>query len=201
MEIDLALAPVSDPPTSTLSPQVFLEWGRGLMTGAPVQESLKTLGNLNRIFYDGAARGRMESAQAVYRVRWWSPVEANNEGGLYWGVTEIKPGKVGDEYFMTRGHFHANRTRAEYYGTISGNGMLLLMDAERRMSSESMSPGSLHYIRGQYAHRVVNVGNEPLVFWACWPSDAGYDYESVAERGFGVRVVERNGQPVVIANE
>jgi len=64
-----------------------------------------------------------------------------------------------------------------------------------------MSPGSLHYIRGQYAHRVVNVGGEPLLFWACWPSDAGYDYESVAERGFGARVVERNGQPVVIANE
>jgi glucose-6-phosphate isomerase len=48
---------------------------------------------------------------------------------------------------------------------------------------------------------VVNVGDEPLLFWACWPSDAGYDYATIATRGFGARVVERDGQPILIAHE
>jgi glucose-6-phosphate isomerase, archaeal len=129
------------------------------------------------------------------------PVSAGTEGGLFWGVTILQPGKVGDEYFMTHGHFHANTTRAEYYVTVSGSGMLIRMDAERRTWGEPMAAGSLHYIHGEHAHRVANVGKVPLVFWACWGSDAGYDYGTIAARGFGARLVERNGQPVFVTGE
>jgi glucose-6-phosphate isomerase, archaeal len=143
----------------------------------------------------------MDPNREIYRVRWWSPVSPGTEGGLFWGVTTLKPGKVGDEYFMTHGHFHANSTRAEFYATVSGTGMLIRMDASRRTWGERMSSGSLHYIRGTEAHRVANIGSEPLVFWACWGSDAGYDYGIIAERGFGARLVERDGQPVFVLAE
>ena len=115
-----------------------------------------------------------------------------------WGVTVLQPGKVGDEYFMTHGHFHADRTRAEYYATVAGKGILLRMDDQRKTWGEEMSPGSLHYLNGQHAHRVVNVSDEPLVFWACWGSDAGYDYGTIRDCGFGSRVVEKGGQPVIV---
>lgn len=171
------------------------------MAGEAVQESARTLGDLAKIFHDGVAQARLDPTREIYRVRSWMPVSPGTEGGLFWGVTVLQPGKVGDEYFMTHGHFHANPTRAEYYATVSGSGMLIRMDAGRKTWGEAMAPGSLHYIHGAHAHRVANTGHLPLVFWACWGSDAGYDYGSIAERGFGARLVERDGQPVFVAGE
>jgi glucose-6-phosphate isomerase len=43
---------------------------------------------------------------------------------------------------------------------------------------------------------VVNTGGVPLRFVACWPSDAGHDYEIAAGKGLGARVLQRNGEPV-----
>ena len=180
---------------------VSLDWCRGLMTGSPVQTSSKTIDNLKGIFHDESARSRMESTREVYSVQWWSPIAAGSEGGLFWGVTVIRPGMVGDEYFMTHGHFHANRSRAEYYGTVSGKGMLIQMDSDRKTWGEPMSSGTLHYIRGEFAHRVANTSSEPLVFWACWPSDAGYDYRTIADRGFGARLLEHNGEAVLVCHD
>ncbi|MGA2806551.1 MAG: glucose-6-phosphate isomerase family protein, partial [Terracidiphilus sp.] len=98
----------------------------------------------------------------------------------------------------THGHFHLKRDRGEYYGTIGGKGMLVLMDQDRVTTADVMFPGSLHFIAGGIAHRVVNTGDEPLLFWACWPSDAGHDYGSIKAEGFGARVLYRDGGPVLI---
>jgi glucose-6-phosphate isomerase len=38
-----------------------------------------------------------------------------------------------------------------------------------------------------------------LLFWACWPSDAGHDYASIRTAGFGARVLLRSGGPAVIS--
>jgi glucose-6-phosphate isomerase, archaeal len=181
------------------APKVFLDWS-GSMTGAEIKESSKTVGDLHRIFRDAAQGAGVDSKEIVYRVQWWAPVNPGVAGGLFWGVTAIEPGKVGDEYFMTHGHFHADRTRAEYYGTVSGKGMLIRMDEDRKTWGEEMSPGSLHYIDGRHAHRVANTGDEPLIFWASWPSDAGYDYATIAERGFGSRLISKEGRPEFIPN-
>jgi mannose-6-phosphate isomerase-like protein (cupin superfamily) len=115
------------------------------------------------------------------------------------GILPYLRGVVGEEYFMTRGHFHARRDRAEYYSTVSGNGMLVLMDEQRRASVQIMEPGTTHYIPGSIAHRVVNTGDCPLRFLACWPSDAGHDYATIDEQGFSLRVVRRDGRPELVA--
>jgi glucose-6-phosphate isomerase len=144
---------------------------------------------------------RMDPNTIVYRVKWCAPVPEGTEGGLFWGTTVIEPGRVGDEYFMTHGHFHANRQRAEYYSCIEGEGMLIMMDVSPQTWTEPMSPGSLHYIPLNVAHRVANTGQSPLKFVACWPSDAGHDYESIHQNGFGARLVARNDRPVLIGTE
>ena len=182
-----------------LNPPVLLDWCRGLMTGEPVQESFKTLNDLKSVFRDLSALNNLDPGREVYRVRWWAPAKSGTEGGLFWGLTMLQPGKVGGEYFMTHGHFHANRTRAEFYGTVSGSGVLIQMNAERRTWGETMTPGSLHYVRGENAHRIANTGSVPLAVWACWPTDAGYDYQSIVDRGFSARLVESDGKPVFIA--
>jgi glucose-6-phosphate isomerase len=182
-----------------MTPKVCLDWG-GLMKGPEVKESSRSLGDLRGIFRDGAQASAADPARIVYRVQSWNPVNTGVPGGLFWGVTTIEPGKVGDEYFMTHGHFHADRTRAEYYGTVSGEGMLIRMDDERKTWGERMSAGSLHYIEGRHAHRVANTGDTPLIFWACWPSDAGYDYATIKTHGFGSRLMDKNGRPELIPN-
>jgi glucose-6-phosphate isomerase len=45
---------------------------------------------------------------------------------------------------------------------------------------------------------VANTGSEPLVFIACWPSDAGYDYATIERRGFSARLLQRDGVPVLV---
>jgi glucose-6-phosphate isomerase len=99
---------------------------------------------------------------------------------------------------MTHGHFHLKRNRTEYYGTIEGQGALILMDENRETRMELMSAGSLHFIPPNTAHRVANIGNVPLRFVACWPSDAGHDYESIRDEGFGARLLNVNGRPMLV---
>ena len=92
---------------------------------------------------------QMSPDTLLYEVTCHLPVEEGTPGGLYFGITRIYPGKVGDEYFMTKGHFHANMNRGEYYWGVEGEGRLIMMDQNRRVWSERMFPGSLHYIPGR----------------------------------------------------
>ena len=179
------------------SAPAFVNWSDGSLQAPGVRSSEKKLGQLEHVFHDHEAWTKLDPQTIVYRVWWWEPVALGTEGGLLWGTTEIQPGRVGNEYYMTHGHRHAIRDRAEFYGTVNGAGLLLLRDESGRTWSEPMTPGSLHYIAGHVAHRVINTGNVPLRFVACWPSDAGHDYDIAGGKGFGVRVVEENGNPVM----
>ncbi len=162
-----------------------------------IERASKTVGALAHVFHDEAARKAIDSSEIVYAVEYWKPVAEGTEGGLYWGNSTVFPGLVGDEYFMTRGHFHHRRDRAEYYVTVSGTGLLVLMDEQRRPDVQEMSPGTTHYIPGHTAHRVVNTGETALTFLACWPSDAAYDYATIEEHGFSVRILRRDGRPEI----
>ena len=99
---------------------------------------------------------------------------------------------------MTHGHFHARADRTEFYSTIEGTGALILMNDQRKTWVEEMSPGSLHHIPPRTAHRVANTGTTPLRFVACWPSDAGYDYDAIRTRGFSARLLSVNGSPTLV---
>jgi glucose-6-phosphate isomerase len=174
-----------------------VNWADGAIDVPGRRVSEKKLGQLKSVFHDQAAFEKLDPETVVYRVWWWEPVAGGTEGGLFWGTTEIQPGKVGDEYYMTHGHRHSIRNRAEFYGTVAGTGRLLLRHESGRIWFEEMTPGSLHYIAGHVAHRTINTGEVPLRFVACWPSDAGHDYDIAVGKGFGARVVEENGTPVL----
>ena len=169
-----------------------------LLTGENVKCDTRKLSDLENIFLDKKAFRNMNLQQTVYNVSSLLPVKENTPGGLFFGITTIYPGKIGDEYFMTKGHFHSNLDTAEFYWGVEGEGMLIMMNKDRNVWAERVFPGSLHYIPGKVAHRVANTGYQKLVFSACWPSDAGHDYESIAKDGFAMRLMEKNGVPVLI---
>jgi glucose-6-phosphate isomerase, archaeal len=179
-----------------------VDWASGLLdTNADVRESTKTLGQLEAIFANADALRRMDPATVVYRVQAWCPVPEGTEGAQFWGSTVVEHGQVDGEYFMTHGHFHARRDRTEYYGTVEGQGALILMDENRQTRMEPMSPGSLHFIPPHTAHRVANIGKVPLRFVACWPSDAGHDYDVVRKQGFSARLLNVNGTPTLVRSD
>lgn len=178
-----------------------MDWRKGLLSGASVQESVKTLGQLKNIFMNEHASESMNPNTVVYRVQAWCPVPQGTEGAQFWGTTVIEPGLVDNEYFMTHGHFHEKRDRTEYYATIEGEGALILMDESGKTWMEPMSPGTLHFIPPNVAHRVANTGTIPLRLVACWPSDAGHDYDVIRQSGFGARLLKVNGKPSFVRSD
>lgn len=113
-------------------------------------------------------------------------------------TTILYPGRVGDEFHMTKGHFHAVRDRAEFYFTLSGEGRLLLALEDGGHETLDMRPGTANYIPGHWGHRSVNVGDDPLVFFAVFIADAGYDYATIESRGFPL-IVQADGDHVTLA--
>lgn len=184
-------------PFESLRP-THVDWSTGIISGEGVEESVKTLGQLGGLFHDEEAWHNMAAETEVYRVRAWKPVHDGTPGGLFWGSTILQPGRVGDEYFMTHGHFHEERDRGEFYATVKGTGAMVFMDDKGRAWSQTMSIGTVHYVPGMVAHRVVNTGEVPLVFLACWPSDAGHDYGVIRTAGFSKRLVLRDGEPCLV---
>lgn len=136
-------------------PRLFFTGNR--LLGERVENVSRTLGDLRGIFADVDAFSRMPQNMPAYEVSSFLPEQEGTPGGLYFGITYLHPGKVGNEYFMTKGHFHANIDRAEFYWGLEGEGMLILMDQLRRVWTERIFPGSLHYIPGGVAHRIISV--------------------------------------------
>ncbi len=180
------------------APDLFFNNQTGELSGKKVGEKIARIGDLTNVFADEDARQNLDPELVAYHFQYFFPVPENTEGGLFFGNTTIYPGKVGQEYFMTKGHFHAKGDRGEYYWCIKGKGILIFMDRERKTWAEEMNPGTLHYMPANVAHRSVNVGNEPMTFGACWPSDAGYDYGTILESGFNSRLLEIDGKPQLV---
>ncbi len=168
------------------------------LKGEPITYQHRILKDIASVFLDQEAAKSIPPETIVYHVQSWLPVDEGTPGGLSFGTSTILSGQVGNEYFMTKGHFHSLSDRAEFYWGVQGKGMLILMDRERNTRAEEVYPGSLHYIGGEIAHRLANTGSENLVVGACWPSDAGHDYEEIAVNGFSARLLEIDGNPVLI---
>lgn len=162
-----------------------MAWGNGALSGAPLITKTTTLHDLAGVFSDVVAWQSQDPQQPIYHVEMFTSPEA--PGALYTGITHLHPGRVGSEFFMTRGHFHACREQGEVYIGLRGTGLLLLQDEQGNARFERVFAGSIHNIPGFTAHRLINTGAEVLSAFAVWPSTAGHDYAALAE-GFALRI-------------
>lgn len=158
----------------------------------------RRLSDLRGSFHDAAA---YETALAkgdplLYEVTAVEP--ATGDGQLHYGLGILYPGKIGAEYYLTKGHYHSHRAAAEVYLGLKGEGVMLLEDetsGESRMVP--LRANSAVYVPGHTAHRTMNTGREPLVYIGVYPSHAGHDYGAIAARNFRMIVVEQDGKPVM----
>lgn len=178
----------------------ILDFATGKLGGAELVEKSTTLADLQGLFADPHAEAVLSPDTQLYRV---AMLPGNGgEGDLNMGVTYLEAGRVGQEFFMTRGHIHARAEQAEYYFGLCGRGLLLLQDMAGVCRLEQVFAGSVHHIPCHVAHRLVNTGETQLSALAVWPAIAGHDYRLMAERGFGLRVVAgKEGEPCVVSSE
>jgi len=160
----------------------------------------RRLSDLRGCFADAAAydAALAKGDPPIYSVAAVEP--ADGEGDLHYGLGRIMPGRIGDEYFMTKGHLHAWRPAAEFYFGLSGEGVMLLEDeatGESRMVP--LEPNAAVYVPGGTAHRTMNTGPVPLTYIGVYPARAGHDYGAIAQRNFRCCVVERDGRPAMVA--
>ena len=107
----------------------------------------KRLKDLEGIYLDencfrSAASSRGD--EIVYSVNEVRPTEAT--GDLIFGTTHMEPGRIGDEFYMTRGHIHAVANRPEVYYGESGAGVMLMesLDGETRVLEVTPLLGNPH---------------------------------------------------------
>lgn len=112
-------------------------------------------------------------------------------------ISKLLPGTIGEECFMTKGHYHTKLATAETYLCLRGRGLMLMKTPEGEVEWEEFRPGRMVYVPPCWAHRSINTGDEPLISLCHYPGDAGHNYGDIKTEGFPKRVFLRNGEVVV----
>jgi len=118
-------------------------------------------------------------------------------GHLLLCISKLYPGCVGDECFMTKGHYHTISGTAETYLCIRGTGYMMMKTSDGVCHSEAMRRHRMVYVPPHWAHRSINTGDEPLISFCVYPADAGHNYGDIATEGFPRRVFIRQGKEVI----
>ena len=166
------------------------------------ETSKRYLSQMKGMFADDEAYEKMLQEKGDVLVYEFHEMGVPEEpGNLAFGCSITYPGKVGDEYFMTQGHFHTILETAEVYYCLSGHGYMLMESPEGDWLAYELTPGKALYVPERYAHRSINVDpEEPLRTFFVFRADAGHDYGTIETKGYRKLLVEKDGQPAILDN-
>ncbi len=162
--------------------------------------NVRKLSDMKGMFFDAREEHRILEREDPIIYSFSERILPEENGHLQLATTSIRPGKIGDEYFMTKGHYHRRPDTSEAYLGLEGEGYLLMQTEKGDFEAFPIKPGILAYIPPYWGHRMVNTGTSPFVFLAVYPGDAGHNYGDIEKTGFVKIVVEREGRPVLIDN-
>lgn len=160
----------------------------------------RLLSNMKGMYADDAAFDAKVKSNDELVYEFFELKLPETPGDLLFGTSIVYPGKVGNEYFMTKGHFHTILDTAEVYYCLRGKGYMLMESPDGDWDAQLMTPGKAVYVPKRYAHRSINVGNEKLVTFFVFRADAGHDYGTIETKGYRKLIVEKDGKPVIVDN-
>jgi glucose-6-phosphate isomerase len=115
-------------------------------------------------------------------------------GHLMYCISSLRPGVIGAEFFMTKGHYHHRIETGEIYLCLRGEGYLLLKTTSGECRWEKFTRGRMVYVPPYWAHRSINTGQEELISFCVYPAEAGHNYGDIHIEGFPKRFFCRDGQ-------
>jgi len=150
----------------------------------------------DQIAYDQLLAKQDQLIYEVYEIK--RPEVA---GEFLMGISVVHPGKVGNEFFMTKGHFHSVIDTAEIYYCLRGEGYMVMETPEFDTSVQALTPGKVLYVPPRWAHRSVCTSRqEDLVTFFAYPGNAGHDYGTIERRRFRKLVIDGVNGPETIDN-
>jgi glucose-6-phosphate isomerase len=161
----------------------------------------RRLSALRGQFLDPDTYARMLSTedQLIYEV--YEIQRPEVEGELMMGISIVHPGKVGKEFFMTKGHFHTVLDTSEIYYCLRGEGYMVMETPEGDTSVQALAPGRVLYVTPRWAHRSVCTSRqEDLVTFFAYPANAGHDYGTIERQGFRKLVLDGPNGPEIVDN-
>ncbi|MCX6056189.1 MAG: glucose-6-phosphate isomerase [Chloroflexi bacterium] len=161
----------------------------------------RRLSALRGQFADQETYQKMLSAedQLVYEV--YEIKRPEVAGEMLMGISIVHPGKVGKEFFMTKGHFHSILETSEIYYCLRGEGYMVMETPEGDTSVEPLKPGSVLYVPPRWAHRSICTSRlEDLVTFFAYPANAGHDYGTIEQNGFRKLVFDGLKGPEIVDN-
>lgn len=166
-----------------------------------VDTGKRYLSQMEGMFSDAAAfeKALEDGDPMVYEFH-GLPV-GEDSGDLAFGCSILNPGKVGNEYYFTKGHFHTILNTSEVYYCLNGHGYMLMENMLGDWSAQELTPGKAVYVPKGYAHRSINVSkDEKLVTFFVFRADAGHDYGTIETKGYRKLLVEQDGVPTIVDN-
>jgi glucose-6-phosphate isomerase len=161
----------------------------------------RRLSSLRSQFLDQASYAAMLAQEDTLIYEVYENHRPQVAGELLHGLSVVHPGKVGDEYFMTKGHFHSVLETGEIYYCLKGEGVMVMETPEGDWAVEELRPGRVLYVPPRWAHRSVNTHEgEDLVTFFVYPGNAGHDYGTIERQGFRKLVMDQDGRPQVVDN-
>ena len=149
------------------------------------------LSNMAGQYQDEEAHGRMLKEEDTLLYEVYEIKRPEVAGEILHGISIIHPGMVGNEYFMTKGHFHTVLETAEIYYTLKGHGYMVMETPEGDWAVEKLDPGRVLYVPPRWAHRSVNTDPaEDLVMFFAYPGNAGHNYAAIETQGFRKIIVK-----------
>ncbi len=178
---------------------MHLDFERGDLTPCD-RTNIRKLSDMKGMFLNAKAEhvALERENPVIYSFR--ERILPEENGHIQLAVTTIHPGKIGDEYFMTKGHYHKRPDTSEVYLGLEGQGCLLMQTVEGDFESILIEPGVAAYIPPYWGHRMVNTGSTPFIFFAAYPGDAGHNYGDIARTGFAKILIEKDGRPHLFNN-
>ena len=184
------------------------DWDKGfcidldLVTGRSqgAEATTRRLSQMKEMFLDQAAAEEILKEEDPLIYEFYELGCPERAGDVLFGTTILYPGKVGNEYYMTKGHFHTLLETAEVYYTLGGEGVMVMEDPEGDTIERPLRKGEAVYVPRRYAHCSVNTGSEPLIMFFAFDANAGHDYGTIETKGYHKLIVEKDGQPAVVDN-
>lgn len=174
---------------------------------APVKADIRTLEQMREVLLKPESPEPQELYYMYRGVFMPEDQKKAQKNNLRFDVTILRPGKVGDEYIKTAGHYHPLKkgqevTYPEVYEVLHGQAHYLFQkfnkdfDVIEDVILVRAKPGQKVIVPPNYGHITINPGPEPLVMSNWVAEDFSSTYEGIKKMGGGAyfEVEERGAE-------